>query len=85
MASRVYADPDWPAAMSRAIAARYCGMTPAEFEREVLMGNLPDPITAFCSGPRWLRSSIDAALARLAGGDAGSDDWRGECKLYASQ
>lgn len=79
MAGRV--DPYWPALMRRATAARYCDMTPAEFEGEVNAARLPLPLR-IGRDEKWRRASIDEALERLAGGAAG--DWRAQSKLYAS-
>ncbi|MBA3879012.1 MAG: hypothetical protein C0500_04785 [Sphingobium sp.] len=78
MARRV--DPYWPALMCRATAARYCDMTPAEFEGEVLAARLPMPMR-IGKNDKWRRAAIDDALDQLAGGAGG--DWRGKCKLYA--
>lgn len=81
MAKRDGSMPDWPALMQRATAAKYCDMTPSEFEREVALGNLPMPRTEFCSAPRWSRNEIDAVLER--GGNGGTPDWRQGSNLYA--
>lgn len=72
--------PDWPAMMTRATAARYCDMTPAELEGEVTAQRLPLPVQ-FGKGDRWRRRDLDDALERLTGG--GAPDWRAGCKLYA--
>lgn len=72
--------PDWPALMLRATAARYCDMTVAEFEREVVAQRLPMPVK-LGGAERWHRRTLDEALERLAG--AAVPDWRSECQLYA--
>lgn len=72
--------PDWPALMGRPLAARYCDMSPREFEGEVVAGHLPIPI-ATDAGERWRRVDIDQALERLAGGAV--PDWRTGSKAYA--
>ncbi|MCP3730647.1 hypothetical protein M9978_09425 [Sphingomonas sp. MG17] len=72
--------PDWPGMMQRATAARYCDMTPGEFEGEVASGRLPVPVQ-LGRGERWHRRALDEALERLAGGSV--PDWRAGSKLYA--
>lgn len=68
--------PDWPRLMKRPTAARYCDMTSAAFEREVMTGRLPTP-QMFEDGERWDRVSLDEALDRLFG-RTGKRDWRKE-------
>jgi len=65
--------------MQRATAAHYCDMSPADFEREVAGGRLPEPVL-MSGGERWSRRAIDACLERLSGE---VPDWRAQSKLYA--
>lgn len=73
--------PDWPGAMKRTTAAAYCEMSVAEFEREMLAGNLPLPID-LGKGPRWRRADIDEHLEQLAGKPG---DWRASAPLYRDE
>jgi hypothetical protein len=66
--------------MQRTTAANYCDMTPAEFERAVVGGSLPDPIMRN-GGERWHRRSLDEAFERMAGN--AEPAWRGKSKLHA--
>ncbi len=65
--------------MTRARAAHYCDLTEAEFEREVIGGNLPLPVKL---GKRdhWSRARLDEYLERLSGEATG--DWRAEQPFY---
>lgn len=81
MAAREPLTPYWPALMRRPLAAKYCDMTPSEFEGEVAAQRLPLPVDRIGKGERWSRAALDAAIDRLAGG--GATDWRAGCKLYA--
>ncbi|WP_294332474.1 hypothetical protein [uncultured Sphingomonas sp.] len=74
--------PDWPAMMLRATAARYCDMSAAEFEGEVVAGRLPLPVR-LGNAERWNRRALDEALERLSG--SALPDWRSESKLYAQR
>lgn len=69
--------PHWPAMMRRTLAARYCDLSAAEFEREVNEGRLPLPIVLGGS-ERWSRRKLDEALELL---DGGADDWRAKLGL----
>lgn len=69
--------PHWPAMMRRTLAARYCDLSAAEFEREVNEGRLPLPIVLGGS-ERWSRRKLDEALELL---DGGADDWRSKLGL----
>lgn len=70
--------PHWPATMKRPMAARYCSLTVPEFEREIADGRLPEPFK-LGNGEHWHRAKLDAALAKLAGGE---EDWRTRAGLY---
>lgn len=65
--------PHWPAAMRRQQAASYCGLSVAEFEREIVDGRLPEPFK-LGNGEHWHKAKLDLALAKLAGGV--EEDWR---------
>lgn len=69
--------PHWPAMMRRSLAARYCDLTAAQFEREVNEGRLPLP-TMLGNDERWSRRRLDDALELLYGG---VDDWRAKLGL----
>jgi predicted DNA-binding transcriptional regulator AlpA len=64
--------------MRRALAARYCDLSIAEFEREIAEGRLPDPVK-LGNSERWNKTRLDAALDKLAGGE---EDWRTKVGLY---
>jgi hypothetical protein len=80
MARRDASIPDWPAMMSRTTAARYCDMSPAEFEREIVAARLPVPCKRG-DGERWARRDIDEAIERMRSGSV--PDWRAGSKLHA--
>jgi hypothetical protein len=52
--------------MKRATAARYCDLSPVEFEREVASGRLPMPVR-LGNNEHWDRIAIDDDLNRLSG------------------
>lgn len=63
------------------LAAAYCDMPVAEFERGVAMGVLPAS-TKVVDRERWSRTALDAALERLSGED--TPDFRKASNLYAA-
>lgn len=62
----------WPEMMVKTVAAEYCGLSVATFEREYLSGRLPMPIE-FGGKDRWRKAAIDKALDHLTG-DGMMDD-----------
>lgn len=72
--------PHWPAMMRQALAARYCDLSVAEFERQVAAGRLPCPLS-IGSVERWSKGQLDKALAAIAGDI--DDDWRSGSPLYS--
>lgn len=56
--------PAWPSMMKRSTAAAYLDMSEAAFEREIIGGRMPAPIT-FGGRPHWRKDAIDAAIAAL--------------------
>lgn len=74
--------PDWPRMLKRATAAAYLDISVAEFEREIMGGRIPSPVS-LGNGPHWSRVELDAYMDRLSGGPA--DDWRSRTNLYASR
>lgn len=56
----------WPAALRKSLAARYCDLSVAAFERLVASGELPAPISLGKS-ERWATAQLDKALLVLAG------------------
>lgn len=71
--------PHWPGMMRRTLAARYCDLSPSEFEREIADGRLPSPVR-LGNSEHWSKVQLDRSLAVLAG-DA-SNDWRAGSPLY---
>lgn len=71
--------PDWSRMMRRTQAALYCGLTVAEFEREVAGGRLPMPVD-LAGKESWSRTHIDEHLDRLTGDRI--PDWRARAKIY---
>lgn len=69
------AAPDWSAMMRRPWAAAYCGLTVAEFEREVAAGRLSAPVL-LAGAESWSRAQLDEDLARILGLAPAIDDWR---------
>lgn len=70
--------PHWPGTMRRSLAARYCDLSVAEFEREVAEGRLPMPVK-LGNSEHWSKVQIDQAIERLAGG--ADNDWRAKLGL----
>lgn len=71
--------PHWPGMMRRALAAKYCDLSVAEFEREIVDGRLPTPVT-LGNSEHWSKAQLDKALAALTGESA--NDWRKGSPLY---
>lgn len=69
--------PHWPAMMKRPLAARYCDLSPKEFECEVNEGRLPLPIM-LGNSEHWSRRKLDEALEQLHGG---AENWRSKLGL----
>lgn len=65
--------------MLRKTACQYLEISDAAFEREMLAGNIPAPVT-FGGKPHWRRKQLDEYLDRLTG----STDWRSGSRLYAA-
>jgi hypothetical protein len=70
--------PHWPAAMKRSLAARYCDLSVAEFEREIADGRLPMPVK-LGNSEHWSKLQLDKALEKIA---SGSNDWRTKLGLH---
>lgn len=64
--------PHWPGMMRRQLAARYCDLSVAEFEREIADGRLPMPVR-LGNHEHWSKKRLDEALELL---DGGQQDWR---------
>ncbi len=56
--------PHWPKMMRRQLAAQYCDLSIAEFEREINAGRLPTPVR-LGNHDHWSRTRIDECLERL--------------------
>jgi hypothetical protein len=67
--------------LRRDLAAAYCDMPVAEFERGVALGILPLP-TKVVDKDRWSRNALDESLERLTG--EGRPDFRGASNLYGN-
>jgi hypothetical protein len=67
----------WPEMLVRRDAAEYCGLSIAAFEREVIAGRLPMPVT-FGGKEHWRKSAIDRALDHITGAIEADDmpEWR---------
>ena len=74
----------WPRLMKRKTAAEYCDLSESAFEREVLAGKFPAPMTV---GHRdhWDRFALDRAINHITGAPVEAD-YRQELKeRYGSQ
>lgn len=71
--------PHWPAMMRRSLAASYCDLSEAEFEREVLAGSLPAPVR-LGNREHWSKAQLDQSLAVITG--EAQSDWRIGSPLY---
>jgi predicted DNA-binding transcriptional regulator AlpA len=65
--------------MRRSLAACYCDLSVAEFEREIADGRLPMPVK-LGNSEHWSKGKLDRALEQLAGG--ADNDWRTKLGLY---
>src|SRR3546814_16646306 len=69
--TRIDRIPDWPAMMTRQLAADYCCLSIAQFEREIVSGRLPAPVNLGGAEP-WHKPTLDRYLEQIAGG---ATDW----------
>lgn len=72
--------------MSKRIAADYCGLSIAAFEKEMLAGRLPTSVP-WGGREQWRKSAIDKALDHLTGDGAveGEPEYRKKLReRYAS-
>lgn len=70
-----------PRMMLRPRAAHYCGLTLADFEREIGAGRLPLPVL-LAGKEHWDRATLDESLDRIA---ANANDFRAKSNLYATR
>jgi predicted DNA-binding transcriptional regulator AlpA len=70
--------PHWPGMMRRQLAAKYCDLSIAEFEREIADGRLPMPVR-LGNNEHWSKAKLDEALELLA---SGGQDWFSGSPLY---
>lgn len=79
--TRIDRIPNWPAMMTRRLAADYCCLSEAQFEREICDGRLPPPVKL---GGRdsWHRATIDKYLEKIANPEL---DWRATSPIYADR
>jgi predicted DNA-binding transcriptional regulator AlpA len=68
--------------LNRPLAAAYCGLSSAEFERQVCAGELPSAVK-LGNKTLWERGAIDESLDRLTG--RGAPNWRKDSLLYGSE
>lgn len=81
VATRVDRIPNWPAMMTRRMAADYCSLSVPEFEREINAGRLPGPVM-LGGRDHWHRPALDRHLELIAGV---ANDWRAESPLWNAQ
>jgi predicted DNA-binding transcriptional regulator AlpA len=67
--------------MRRGLAASYCDLSVAEFEREIADGRLPMPVK-LGNHEHWNKAQLDTALEKISGG--ADNDWRRKLGLYAA-
>jgi len=65
----------WPALMRKKTAAEYCDMSEAAFLREIAAGRFPAGVM-IGGQERWRMDALDAAIARLDGGEPQDEDMR---------
>jgi predicted DNA-binding transcriptional regulator AlpA len=70
--------PHWPGMMRRELAARYCDLTVAEFEREIAEARLPMPVR-LGKHEHWSKARLDEALDRLT---SDNSNWFDGSPLY---
>ena len=58
--------PYWPRAMKRSTAAAYCDMSVSAFEKEVLSGRFPSPVT-IGGREHWCIKALDKAVDHITG------------------
>jgi predicted DNA-binding transcriptional regulator AlpA len=64
----------WPRMMRKTLAAQYCDLSVAAFEREVAAGRLPMPVS-LGGREHWCKAALDKALDAIVGDDA-MPEWR---------
>lgn len=77
--TRIERIPNWPAMMTRKLAADYCCLSEEQFKREVIDGRLPEPVK-LGGRDHWHRPTLDRHLELIAGA---ADDWRSRSPMYA--
>lgn len=65
--------------MTRQMAADYCSLSVAQFQREIIDGRLPDPVS-LGGIDHWHRPTLDRHLELIAGAES---DWRSRSPMYA--
>src|SRR3546814_2739719 len=65
--TRIDRIPDWPAMMTRQLAADYCCLSIAQFEREIVSGRLHAPVN-IGGAAHWHQPTLDRDLEQIAGG-----------------
>lgn len=79
--TRIERIPHWPQMMTRKLAADYCCLSEAQFEREIIDGRLPNPVK-LGGRDHWHKPALDQHLERIAGQ---AYDWRSESPIYAQR
>ncbi|MGV7119620.1 hypothetical protein [Sphingopyxis sp. 550A] len=77
--TRIERIPHWPQMMTRKLAADYCCLSEAQFQREIIDGRLPDPVV-LGGVDHWHRPTLDRHLEMIAGAVS---DWRSRSPMYA--
>src|SRR3546814_15112663 len=72
--TRIDRIPDWPAMMTRQLAADYCCLSIAQFEREIVSGRLPAPVN-LGGAAHWHKPTLDRYL----------ENGRGSCRERGCQ
>jgi predicted DNA-binding transcriptional regulator AlpA len=79
--TRIDRIPAWPAMMTRQLAADYCSLSIAQFEREINAGRLPAPVS-LGGVAHWHKPTLDRYLEQISGA---TYDWRKDSPLYAER
>jgi hypothetical protein len=63
-----------PLALNALEAAALCGLSPAQFLKEVAAGNLPGPVRLICKRKLWSLRALESAINGHDGGKTGAAD-----------
>lgn len=79
--TRIDRIPHWSQMMTRQLAADYCCLSIAQFEREIISGRLPAPVS-LGGAAHWHKPTLDRYLEQIAGP---AYDWRKDSPIYAQR